>query len=209
MYVIQNIYYKEKLICKQMLNFETNINWILYMRKVIIALLLTFKLSFAWSQCEFAIIDKTVNFGMRTAENRNINAVIVHSTFNNSGGEKYDIDLVIKQFSRYGVSAHYVIGRDGSIYSLVNEKNVSFHAGKSQLPNGQTNLNSCTIGIELMTSFDEAPTEQQIQSLTLLVNDIKKRHSIEFVLRHSDIAPDRKTDPWNMDWEGFLAGISK
>ncbi|MEI8085484.1 MAG: N-acetylmuramoyl-L-alanine amidase [Paludibacter sp.] len=145
---------------------------------------------------------------MRTAENRNVIAVIVHSTFNNSGGEMYDIDLVIKQFSRYGVSAHYVIGRDGSIYNLVNEKNVSFHAGKSQLPNGQTNLNSCTIGIELMTSFDEAPTEQQIHSLTLLVNDIKKRYNIEYVLRHSDIAPDRKTDPWNMDWEGFLGKIN-
>ena len=166
-------------------------------------------MSFVSAENELKIIDKTVNFGMRTAENRNINAVIVHSTFNNSGGEKYDIDLVIKQFSRYGVSSHYVIGRDGSIYQLVNEKNVSFHAGKSQLPNGQTNLNSCTIGIELITSFDEAPTEQQIQSLTMLVNDIKKRFKIEFVLRHSDIAPDRKTDPWNMDWEGFLAGIDK
>ena len=166
-------------------------------------------MSFVSAENEVKIIDKTVNFGMRTAENRNINAVIVHSTFNNSGGEKYDIDLVIKQFSRYGVSSHYVIGRDGSIYQLVNENNVSFHAGKSQLPNGQTNLNSCTIGVELMTSFDEAPTEQQILSLTLLVNDIKKRFKIEFVLRHSDIAPDRKTDPWNMDWEGFLAGIDK
>jgi N-acetyl-anhydromuramyl-L-alanine amidase AmpD len=165
----------------------------------IVVLFLIINMSYVRSENEFTIIDKTVNFGMRTTENRNIKAIIVHSTFNNSGGEKYDIDLVIKQFSRYGVS----------IYSLVNEKNVSFHAGKSELPNGQTNLNSCTIGIELMTAFDEAPTEQQIHSLTLLVNDIKQRYKIEYVLRHSDIAPDRKTDPWNMDWESFLAGISK
>lgn len=158
---------------------------------------------------EFMLFDKTVKFGMRNVENRNVTAIIIHSTFNNSGGEKYDIDLVIKQFSRYGVSAHYVIGRDGSIYSLVNEKNIAFHAGKSQLPNGQTNLNACTIGIELMTSFDEAPTEQQIYSLTLLVNDIKTRHKIDYVLRHSDIAPDRKTDPWNMNWDAFLAGLTK
>lgn len=158
---------------------------------------------------EFMLFDKTVKFGMRTSENRMVSAIIIHSTFNNSGGEKYDIDLVIKQFSRYGVSSHYVIGRDGSIYSLVNEKNVAFHAGKSQLPNGQTNLNSCTIGIELMTSFDEAPTEEQIHSLTLLVNEIKTRHKIDYVLRHSDIAPDRKTDPWNMNWEAFLAGLTK
>jgi len=157
-----------------------------------------------WSQNEFSIIDKTVKFGMRKAENRKINAVIVHSTFNNSGGEKYDIDLIIKQFLNYGVSSHYVIGRDGSIYYLVNEKNIAFHAGISQLPNGQTNLNATTLGIELMTSFDEAPTEEQIKSLTLLVRNLKKRYKIDYVLRHSDIAPGRKTDPWNMDWEDFL-----
>ena len=182
----------------------------IYFKRIqIVILFFIVNIPFVWGESEFTIIDKTVNFGMRTAENRNITAVIVHSTFNNSGGEKYDIDLVIKQFSRYGVRSHYVIGRDGSIYQLVNEKNVSFHAGKSQLPNGQTNLNSCTIGIELMTSFDEAPTEQQIKSHTLLVKDIKKRYKIEYVLRHSDIAPERKTDPWNMDWEGFLTGVSK
>lgn len=152
----------------------------------------------------FTIIDKSVNFGMRVASNRNINSIIVHSTFNNSGGEKYDIDLVIKQFSRYGVSSHYVIGRDGSIYLLVNEKNVAFHAGKSELPNGQTNVNSISIGIELMTSFDESPTCAQIQVLVFLVKDIQKRHKIDYILRHSDIAPIRKTDPWNMDWEDFL-----
>ncbi len=178
------------------------------MRNSIFTFLLLLKMSFIWSQSNFTIIDKAVKFGMRTSDDRKVNAVIVHSTFNNSGGEKYDIELIIKQFSRYGVSAHYVIGRDGSIYGLVDEKNVAFHAGKSQLPNGQTNLNACTIGIELMTSFDEAPTDEQIHALTLLVNDIKKRYKIEFVLRHSDIAPDRKTDPWNMDWDGFLKGIS-
>ena len=161
-----------------------------------------------WSQTEYTIIDKTVKFGVRQAENRKINAVIVHSTFNNSGGDRYDIDLIIKQFSHYGVSSHYVIGRDGSVYSLVYEKNIAFHAGKSQLPNGQRNINANTIGIELITSFDEAPTEQQINSLILLVNDIKKRHNIEYVLRHSEIAPDRKTDPWNMNWEEFLKRIN-
>lgn len=174
-------------------------------------LIITFLMLFtSVLMCEssYSIIDKTVKLGMREAENRKINAVIVHSTFNNSGGEKYDIDLIIKQFSRYGVSSHYVIGREGNIYYLVNEKNVSFHAGKSKLPNGQTNLNASTIGIELMTSFDESPTEQQISSLVLLVNDIKKRYNIQYILRHSDIAPDRKTDPWNMNWDEFMKRLN-
>lgn len=149
------------------------------------------------------IINKKVTFGFATNSNRTINSVIVHSTFNNSGGEKYDIDLVIKQFSRYGVSAHYVIGRDGTIYNLVEEKDNSYHAGKSSLPDGTTNVNSCSIGIELMTSYTESPTLLQENALLNLINDIKNRYSIKYVLRHSDIAPVRKTDPWNMDWDAF------
>jgi len=40
-----------------------------------------------------------------------------------------------------------------------------------------------------------------------LVKDIKSRYNIKYVLRHSDIAPDRKTDPWNMNWADFLKRI--
>ena len=156
---------------------------------------------------DLKIIDKLIARGMRSVTSRSISAVIVHSTFNNSGGDKYDIDLIIKQFSRYGVSSHYVIGREGNVYRLVKENNVAFHAGKSVLPNGHKNLNACSIGIELMNSFEDTPTEFQIKSLTSLVTDIYKRHKIEFLLRHSDIAPERKTDPWNMNWDGFLAQV--
>ena len=163
-----------------------------------------------YAQCALKIIDKTVNFGMRPAENRNINSIIVHSVYNASVGYKYDVDLVIKQFSHYQVSSHYVIGREGDIYQLVKEKNISFQAGKSKLPDGQTAVNSCSIGIELITSKDslDAPTEPQISSLVALVKDIKIRYNIKYLLRHSDIAPDRKTDPWNMNWEDFLNRIN-
>lgn len=150
------------------------------------------------------IVNKKVRFGFAANSNRTINSVIVHSTFNNSGGDKYDIDLVLKQFSTYGVSAHYVIGRDGIVYQLVDEKDNSYHAGKSSLPDGTTNVNSCSIGIEIMTSYTESPTEKQIQSLLSLINSINKRYAIKYVLRHSDIAPVRKTDPWNFDWKAFM-----
>lgn len=163
----------------------------------------------ARSQEKLTIIDKAVRFGFRPAYNRTIDAVIIHSVFNASGGDKYDVDLVIKQFSHYDVSAHYVIGRDGSIYKLVDEKNVSYQAGKSSLPDGRTAVNSCSIGIEIITSMYESPTNAQINSVVNLVNDIKRRHKIKYVLRHSDIAPGRKTDPWNMNWKDFLSRLSK
>jgi N-acetylmuramoyl-L-alanine amidase len=173
---------------------------------LIVIMLLLINSTFIKSQSELKIIDKTVNFGMRPVKNRTIDAIIVHSTYNNSGGEKYDIDSVIKQFSRYGVSSHYVIGREGIIYQLVQEKNISFQAGKSKLPDGRTAVNTCSLGIEIITSTDsvDAPTKMQIASLVSLVKDIKTRYKIKYVLRHSDIASGRKTDPWNMSWEDFL-----
>ena len=161
------------------------------------------------AQKGFKIIEKPVSFGMLSPHNRSIDAIIVHSVYNKSGGDKYNVDLIINQFSHYHVSSHYIIGREGDIYQLVKEKNISFQAGKSQLPDGRTSVNSCSIGIELITTNDslDTPTEKQIKSLTLLVKDIKSRYKIKYLLRHSDIAPGRKTDPWNMNWEDFLKRI--
>jgi len=180
-------------------------------RLITISIILTFGFSFCWSQTKLKTVDKTVRIGMHQADNRKIDVVIVHSVYNASEGDKYDIDLVLKQFSRYHVSSHYVIGRKGDIYQLVSEKDVSYHAGKSSLPDGRTGVNSCSIGIELITTNDsiDSPTEKQIQALTALVKDIKRRYKIKYVLRHSDIAPGRKTDPWNMNWEAFLKRLEE
>ena len=129
--------------------------------------------------------------------------------FNNSGGDFYDVDLILKQFKRYDVAAHYLIGRKGEIYRLVEEKNIVYHAGKSKLPDGRTNVNTCSIGIELMTSYTEGPTDAQVDALLALVKDIQSKYYIKYVLRHSDIAPVRKTDPWNMNWEAFLKRLAE
>ena len=153
------------------------------------------------------IIDKKMSNGFRVASARKIDVIIIHSVFNNSGGDIYDIDLIIKQFARYGVSAHYLIGREGVIYRLVDEKNVAYHAGKSSLPDGRTAVNSCSLGIEMVCSFTEPITEQQMESLVKLTKDIQSRYKINYILRHSDIAPGRKTDPWNFDWEKYLLRI--
>ncbi len=148
-------------------------------------------------------IDNKMSKGFRITSARNIDVIIIHSVFNNSGGEIYNIDLIIKQFARYGVSSHYVIGREGEIYRLVDEKNVAYHAGKSSLPDGRTAVNSCSLGIEMVCSFTEPITDKQMEALVKLTKDIQSRHKIKFVLKHSDIAPGRKTDPWNFDWERY------
>ena len=178
--------------------------------KFVILITILFVFNSVYAQNELKIIDKTVSFGMRPLENRTIDAVIIHSVYNKTDTDKYNVDDIIKQFTKYHVSSHYMIDRAGKIYQLVKEQNVAFHAGKSVLPDGRTAVNNCSIGIELITSKDslDAPTVNQIQSLVALVKNIKSRYKINYVLRHSDIAPGRKTDPWNMNWEEFLKGIS-
>ncbi len=177
---------------------------------LLISLLFVLNSTFASGQCKLKIIDKRVPFGMRTETGRVIEAIIIHSVFNKSGGDKYNVKQILKQFRQYRVSSHYLIARNGKIFRLVKEKDVSFQAGKSCLPDGQTSVNQCSIGIELVTTDDvsDKPTEKQIRSLTALVKDIQHRHAIKYVLRHSDIAPERKTDPWNMDWEEFQKKLS-
>lgn len=98
------------------------------------------------------------------------------------------------------VSPHYMIDRNGSIISYVDEKKRSWHAGKSSW-NGETDINSASIGIEIVNGGHEHELEEfpavQIEKLIELINGIRSRWDIadHHVLGHSDIAPGRKIDP--------------
>ena len=156
---------------------------------------------------EAQIVDKKMQSGFYSPKKRNIEAIIVHSVFNNSGGDQYNVDLIIRQFERYRVSTHYLIDRCGKVYRLVDEKKVAYHAGRSVLPDGRTHVNNLSLGIELICSFADSTTTAQINSLIMLTRDIKQRYPIKYVLRHADIAPGRKKDPWNLNWEAFKSGL--
>jgi len=98
------------------------------------------------------------------------------------------------------VSAHYLIDEDGSLFQLVAEQHRAWHAGVSRWQ-GRDNLNHHSIGIELVNpghEFGYRPfPEAQIHSLLQLLAGIQERHLIpraNFV-GHSDIAPERKSDP--------------
>jgi len=94
------------------------------------------------------------------------------------------------------VSAHYLVARDGTIYYLVDELARAWHAGDSYW-GGTRDLNSASIGIELDNDGEEPYSEQQIESLLLLLADIKARYKIPAAnfLGHGDIAPTRRADP--------------
>jgi N-acetylmuramoyl-L-alanine amidase len=67
---------------------------------------------------------------------------------------------------------------------------------------GNTNLNSSSIGIEIVNFGDrngawQAYPKAQMDVVIALVKDIVKRHNIrpDRIVGHSDIAPQRKSDP--------------
>lgn len=149
-----------------------------------------------------AITDRLINFGYRTPDTpRTINAIVLHSTYNASGGDAYDIAKILGQFEQYGVGAHYLIDRSGQVYRLVRESAISYHAGTSKMPDGRKNVNDFSIGIELMGTEESGFTDKQYAAVNALIADIETRHTIRDVVGHGDIAPGRKTDPWKFDWK--------
>jgi N-acetylmuramoyl-L-alanine amidase len=98
------------------------------------------------------------------------------------------------------VSAHYVVLEDGHIIQLVAEERRAWHAGAASWA-GETDINSCSIGIEIANpghehGYPDFP-KRQIAAVTALCRSIFTRHKIapDRVLGHSDVAPARKQDP--------------
>ena len=94
------------------------------------------------------------------------------------------------------VSSHYLVGRDGRVYYLVDERYRAWHAGQSYWA-GQGDLNSASIGIELDNNGYEPFAEPQIVALLALLADLKARYRLSAAsfLAHADVAPGRKADP--------------
>jgi len=146
------------------------------------------------------IVDKLVNFGFQQAKNRSIDTIIIHSSYDAIGKDPFSISGIIKEYEEYGVSAHYLIGRDGVIYRLVADKDIAYHAGAGKVPDGRTGINAFSLGIEMVNTKTDDFTNKQYEALNGLISKLKKEYKIKYVLGHNQIAPNRKDDPWNFDW---------
>ncbi|MBV9374885.1 MAG: N-acetylmuramoyl-L-alanine amidase [Alphaproteobacteria bacterium] len=104
------------------------------------------------------------------------------------------------------VSAHYLVEENGVIWRLVPESQRAFHAGISCW-DGETDLNAVSIGIEIVNpghewGYPRFP-EAQMAAIERLCQDLLARYPIPAyrVVGHSDIAPERKSDPGELfDW---------
>ena len=127
---------------------------------------------------------------------RHIQSVVIHYT-----GMKSLQSAVERLISKkYEVSSHYLISRTGKIIQLVKDNNIAWHAGISNWFNFK-NLNKNSIGIELENKGHQYGyqnfSSKQIEQLIKILKILKKKYKIKNVniAGHSDIAPNRKTDP--------------
>jgi N-acetylmuramoyl-L-alanine amidase len=120
--------------------------------------------------------------------------VVIHATQQSSA--QASLDTLRSRNPTGRVSAHYLVGRDGQLYQLVDEERRAWHAGGGRWGT-ITDLNSASIGIELDNDGVSDFPDAQIAALLVLLEDVCARQEIPKtqVIAHADLAPWRKTDP--------------
>ncbi len=108
------------------------------------------------------------------------------------------------------VSAHFFIRRDGEVVQFVATGARAWHAGVSSFQ-GRERCNDYSLGIELEGSDDTPFNSAQYHQLVQLSTDILRafpRITLERIVGHQHIAPERKTDPGPFfDWDHYRRAL--
>lgn len=149
-----------------------------------------------------SILSRTLNVN-KTYSSPNVNRgvrsqkpsmIVIHST----EGENVSSAISWFQNPRSKVSAHVIIDKDGTIYQMVGEKRVAWHAGGDSRWKGVAGCNKCSLGIELVHKSGVPYTKEQYASLNAVVKCWQQEYGIrpDNVVGHADVVPNgRKTDP--------------
>ena len=136
------------------------------------------------------------NFEIKKRGEKEIKFIIFHYTGMKT--EKEAINRLTNSKSK--VSCHYLIKNNGKILSMVPDLYISWHAGISAWKKYKS-LNKNSIGIEISNPGHNFKyknfSKKQIFAIVKLSKFLIKKYKIkpENFLGHSDIAPDRKSDP--------------
>ena len=145
----------------------------------------------------------SINFSTPKRSKNSIKFIIIHYTGMNN--QLKAIRRLCELNSK--VSAHYFIKNDGKLLNFVPDLYEAWHAGKSRWKNFKS-LNKYSIGIEINNpGHGNRYLEfkyKQIFTLKKLLKELIRKYKIKKynILGHSDVAPDRKTDPGEkFPWE--------
>jgi N-acetyl-anhydromuramoyl-L-alanine amidase len=170
--------------------------------------------------CDSAIWVPSPNFDARP-ENARVELLVIHNISlppGEFGGpwidalfqNRLDPDAhpYFRDIAALEVSAHFLIRRDGELRQYVATSMRAWHAGVSCWK-GRERCNDFSIGVELEGADDVPFAEPQYEVLAGLTKALFERYGPLELAGHSDIAPDRKTDPgpW-FDWGRFRASVT-
>ncbi len=117
-----------------------------------------------------------------------------------------------KEIAHLCVSSHLYIKRDGSLIQFVPLYMRAWHAGDSCWKD-RSRCNDYSIGIEMEGSDCQAFEAAQYETLASVTKQIMREYpaiTADRIVGHSDIAPDRKTDPGEFfDWELYFASLDE
>lgn len=162
------------------------------------------------------------NFNDRPDPN-NISLIVIHSislpsrNYNNDNVESFflnNLDIskneYFKEISDLKVSSHLYIKRSGQIIQFVPFDKRAWHAGISNYK-GKEDCNDFSIGIELEGCDDDIYEEEQYKSLIQVTKALIEEYDLiskKRIAGHSDIAPERKTDPGKyFEWNRYLDNV--
>ena len=115
------------------------------------------------------------NYDQKTRSSKSITSIIIHYTGMQS--ERESLKRLTNPNKK--VSCHYLINRKGTIFRLVKDKNIAWHAGNSMWERYK-NLNKNSIGIELVNKGHkygyQAFTKIQIKKLVNLCKKLKRKY---------------------------------
>jgi AmpD protein len=162
------------------------------------------------------------NFNDRPLD-EDISLLVIHSI--SLPPKKYDTDHIERfflnelDFSSHNfyknidgmkVSAHVLIKRNGEVIQFVPFNKRAWHAGVSSYK-GKNDCNNFSIGIELEGSDDDIFEDIQYEQLSLITSLLIAEYDLitkDNIKGHSDIAPERKTDPGVLfDWDRYLTNV--
>jgi len=116
-----------------------------------------------------------------------------------------------REIAEERVSSHLLIRRDGELVQFVPLWKRAWHAGASCYKDRER-CNDYSIGIELEGVDTVAYSDSQYEVLCRTISEIRGAISslaTAPIVGHSDVAPDRKTDPGPaFDWNRLHAGLA-
>jgi N-acetylmuramoyl-L-alanine amidase len=138
--------------------------------------------------------------------------IVVHG----DAGSSDEGTLTWLGMERSKASYHYLVGRDGVVYQLVDEEDKAWHAGVSDWPGClvKNSVNPTSLGVAFANDGSGREPFEPIQYKhgADLMHQLMIRYGIPLhrIRGHNEVAPGRKTDPWDhFEWDELFRQIGR